>query len=129
MENYSLLMGDSIGDEDGGGVDGGAFGAHCPGVRSRDSCPRILAAMAAATEVEHKANDWSHPDIYLVVEENRSSMQSILEEQSIKGSKEEGEFWRSLSLGFAGKLDLAIVSDTNHRRRVLCNPQGELAVI
>ncbi|KAK1692065.1 hypothetical protein QYE76_008762 [Lolium multiflorum] len=27
MENYSLLMGDSSVDEDGGGVDGGAFGA------------------------------------------------------------------------------------------------------
>ncbi|KAK1668804.1 hypothetical protein QYE76_056963 [Lolium multiflorum] len=30
MENYSLLMGDSSGDEDGGGVDGGAFRGHFP---------------------------------------------------------------------------------------------------
>ncbi|KAK1646488.1 hypothetical protein QYE76_064293 [Lolium multiflorum] len=30
MENYSLLMGDSSGDEDGGGVDGEAFRGHFP---------------------------------------------------------------------------------------------------
>ncbi|KAK1653480.1 hypothetical protein QYE76_071285 [Lolium multiflorum] len=30
MENYSLLMGDNSGDEDGGGVDGDAFWGHFP---------------------------------------------------------------------------------------------------
>ncbi|KAK1607192.1 hypothetical protein QYE76_030865 [Lolium multiflorum] len=30
MENYSVLMGDSSGDEDGGGVDGEAFRGHFP---------------------------------------------------------------------------------------------------
>ncbi|KAK1684998.1 hypothetical protein QYE76_045846 [Lolium multiflorum] len=39
MENYSLLMGDSSGDEDGGGVDGGAFRGHFP-VPDRDPVPR-----------------------------------------------------------------------------------------
>ncbi|KAK1619000.1 hypothetical protein QYE76_024517 [Lolium multiflorum] len=44
MENYSLLMGDSSGDEDGGGVDGGAFRGNFPsgGVRNGDSCPPDL---------------------------------------------------------------------------------------
>ncbi|KAK1620686.1 hypothetical protein QYE76_026203 [Lolium multiflorum] len=44
MENYSLLMGDSSVDEDGGGVDGGAFRGHFPvpaACRNRDFCPRI----------------------------------------------------------------------------------------
>ena len=53
-ENYSLLMGDSSGDEDGGGVDGGAFRGHFPvpaACRNRDSCPPGLGfAMAAALE-------------------------------------------------------------------------------
>ncbi|KAK1660581.1 hypothetical protein QYE76_048740 [Lolium multiflorum] len=50
MENYSLLMGDSSVDEDGG-VDGEAFRAlpRPGGVRNRDSCPPDLGfAMAAA---------------------------------------------------------------------------------
>ncbi|KAK1627092.1 hypothetical protein QYE76_001407 [Lolium multiflorum] len=50
MENYSLLMGDSSGDEDGGGVDGDAFWGHFPvpaACRNRDSCPPDLGfAMA-----------------------------------------------------------------------------------
>ncbi|KAK1630753.1 hypothetical protein QYE76_005068 [Lolium multiflorum] len=54
MENYSLLMGDSSVDEDGGGVDGGAFRGHFPvpaACRNRDSCPPDLGfAMAAALE-------------------------------------------------------------------------------
>ncbi|KAK1626617.1 hypothetical protein QYE76_000932 [Lolium multiflorum] len=53
MENYSLLMGDSSVDEDGGGVDGGAFRGTSPsrGVRNRDFCPPDLGfAMAAALE-------------------------------------------------------------------------------
>ncbi|KAK1681543.1 hypothetical protein QYE76_042391 [Lolium multiflorum] len=54
MENYSLLMGDSSGDEDGGGVDGEAFRGHFPvpaACRNRDSCPPDLGfAMAAALE-------------------------------------------------------------------------------
>ena len=61
MENYSLLMGDSSGDEDGGGVDGDggdvdeeAFRGHFPvpaACRNRDSCPPDLGfAMAAALE-------------------------------------------------------------------------------
>ena len=53
MENYSLLMGDSSVDEDGGGVDGGALG-HFPvpaACRNRDSCPLDLGfVMAAALE-------------------------------------------------------------------------------
>ena len=52
MENYSLLMGDSSVDEDGGGVDGEAFRGHFPvpaACRNRDSCPPDLGfAMAAA---------------------------------------------------------------------------------
>ncbi|KAK1650720.1 hypothetical protein QYE76_068525 [Lolium multiflorum] len=55
MENYSLLMGDSIVDEDGGGVDGGAFRSTSPSRRraGRDSCPPDLGfAMAAALEGE-----------------------------------------------------------------------------
>ncbi|KAK1627160.1 hypothetical protein QYE76_001475 [Lolium multiflorum] len=52
MENYSLLMGDSSVDEDGGGVDGEAFQGHFPvpaACRNRDSCPPDLGfAMAAA---------------------------------------------------------------------------------
>ena len=54
MENYSLLMGDSSGDEDGGGVDGDAFRGHFPvpaACRNRDFCPPNLGfAMAAALE-------------------------------------------------------------------------------
>ena len=54
MENYSLLMGDSSIDEDGGGVDGDAFRGHFPvpaGCRNRDSCPPDLGfAMAVALE-------------------------------------------------------------------------------
>ena len=54
MENYSLLMGDNSGDEDGGGVDGGAFRGHFlvpAACRNRDSCPLDLGfAMAAALE-------------------------------------------------------------------------------
>ena len=54
MENYSLLMGDSSIDEDGGGVDGEAFRGHFPvpaACRNRDSCPPDLGfAMAAALE-------------------------------------------------------------------------------
>jgi hypothetical protein len=45
-------MGDSSGDEDGGGVDGEAFRGHFPvpaACRNRDSCPPDLGfAMAAA---------------------------------------------------------------------------------
>ncbi|KAK1670582.1 hypothetical protein QYE76_058741 [Lolium multiflorum] len=52
MENYSLLMGDSSVDGDGGGVDGEAFWGHFPvpaACRNRDSCPPDLGfAMAAA---------------------------------------------------------------------------------
>ena len=55
MENYFLLMGDSSVDEDGGGVDGGAFRRHFPvpaACRNRDSCPPDLGfAMAAALEL------------------------------------------------------------------------------
>ncbi|KAK1650223.1 hypothetical protein QYE76_068028 [Lolium multiflorum] len=41
MENYPLLMGDSSGDKDGGGVDGGAF-EHFPARRLvRDSVPDL----------------------------------------------------------------------------------------
>ncbi|KAK1683553.1 hypothetical protein QYE76_044401 [Lolium multiflorum] len=47
MENYSLLMGDSSVDEDGGGVDGEAFRGHFP-VRRRAGTetpvPQILAS-------------------------------------------------------------------------------------
>ncbi|KAK1666104.1 hypothetical protein QYE76_054263 [Lolium multiflorum] len=46
MENYSLLMGDSSVDGDGGGVDGEAFRGHFPipaACRNRD-CPQILAS-------------------------------------------------------------------------------------
>ncbi|KAK1670603.1 hypothetical protein QYE76_058762 [Lolium multiflorum] len=54
MENYSLLMGDSSVDEDGGGVDGEAFRGHFPvpaACRNRESCPPDLGfAMAAALE-------------------------------------------------------------------------------
>ncbi|KAK1626184.1 hypothetical protein QYE76_000499 [Lolium multiflorum] len=54
MENYSLLMGDSSVDEDGGGGDGEAFRGHFPvpaACRNRDSCPPDLGfAMAAALE-------------------------------------------------------------------------------
>ncbi|KAK1632396.1 hypothetical protein QYE76_006711 [Lolium multiflorum] len=54
MENYSLLMGDSSVDEDGGGVDGEAFRGHFPvpaACRNRDSCPPDLGfAMAAALD-------------------------------------------------------------------------------
>ena len=46
MENYSLLIiGDSSGDEDGGGVDGDAFRGHFPvsaACRNRDLCPPNL---------------------------------------------------------------------------------------
>ncbi|KAK1627008.1 hypothetical protein QYE76_001323 [Lolium multiflorum] len=55
MENYSLLMGDNSGDEDGGGVDGEAFRGHFPvpaACRNRDSCPPDLGfAMAAARKI------------------------------------------------------------------------------
>ncbi|KAK1627929.1 hypothetical protein QYE76_002244 [Lolium multiflorum] len=46
MENYSLLMGDSSVDEDGGGVDGGAFRGTSPsgGVLEETLSPRILAS-------------------------------------------------------------------------------------
>ncbi|KAK1646851.1 hypothetical protein QYE76_064656 [Lolium multiflorum] len=50
MENYSLLMGDSSGDEDGGGVDGGAFRGHFPvpaACRNRLLSPDLGFAMAA----------------------------------------------------------------------------------
>ncbi|KAK1632971.1 hypothetical protein QYE76_007286 [Lolium multiflorum] len=51
MENYSLLMGDSSVDGDGGDVDGEAFRGHFPvpaACRNRDSCPPDLGfAMAA----------------------------------------------------------------------------------
>ena len=54
MENNSLLMGDSSGDEDGGGVDGDAFRGHFPvraACRNRDFYPPNLGfAMAAALE-------------------------------------------------------------------------------
>ncbi|KAK1644846.1 hypothetical protein QYE76_062651 [Lolium multiflorum] len=51
MENYSLLMGDISVDEDGGGVDGGAFRAlPSGGVPERDSVPDLGFAMAAALE-------------------------------------------------------------------------------
>ncbi|KAK1679822.1 hypothetical protein QYE76_040670 [Lolium multiflorum] len=54
MENYSLLMGDNNGDEDGGGVDGGAFRAlpRPGGVPEQRLCsPDLGFAMAAALEV------------------------------------------------------------------------------
>ncbi|KAK1685849.1 hypothetical protein QYE76_046697 [Lolium multiflorum] len=47
MENYSLLMGDSNGDEDGGGVDGEAFQGHFPvpaACRNETPVPQILAS-------------------------------------------------------------------------------------
>ncbi|KAK1677546.1 hypothetical protein QYE76_038394 [Lolium multiflorum] len=52
MENYSLLMGDSSVDEDGGGVDGEAFRGHFPSAacRNRDCPPDLGFAMAAALE-------------------------------------------------------------------------------
>ncbi|KAK1612258.1 hypothetical protein QYE76_035931 [Lolium multiflorum] len=53
MENYSLLMGDSSVDEDGGGVDGGAFRGHFPVPARAEQrlCPQDLGfAMAAALE-------------------------------------------------------------------------------
>ncbi|KAK1691766.1 hypothetical protein QYE76_008463 [Lolium multiflorum] len=63
MENYSLLMGDSSVDGDGGGVDGGAFRGHFPvpaACRNRDSCPPDLGfAMAAALE-EHSPRRSKH---------------------------------------------------------------------
>ncbi|KAK1645439.1 hypothetical protein QYE76_063244 [Lolium multiflorum] len=50
MENYSLLMGDSV-DEDGGGVDGEAFRGTSPSRRRNRDCPPHLGfAMAAALE-------------------------------------------------------------------------------
>ena len=54
-ENYSLLIiGDSSGDEDGGGVDGDAFQGQFPvpaECRNRDFCPPQQSfAMAAALE-------------------------------------------------------------------------------
>ena len=55
MENYSLLMGDSSGDEDGGGVDGDGFRGHFPvpaACRNRDFYPPDLGfAMAVALEL------------------------------------------------------------------------------
>jgi hypothetical protein len=55
MENYSLLMGDISGDEDGGGVDGDAFRGQFPvpaACRNRDFCPPNLGfAMAMALEL------------------------------------------------------------------------------
>ena len=55
MENYSLLMGDSSGDEDGGVVDGDAFRGQFPvpaACRNRDFCPpKLVFAMVAATEL------------------------------------------------------------------------------
>ncbi|KAK1680911.1 hypothetical protein QYE76_041759 [Lolium multiflorum] len=52
MENYSLLMGDSSVDENGGGVDGGAFRgtSPSPACRNRDSCPPDLGFAMAALE-------------------------------------------------------------------------------
>ena len=54
MENYSLLMGDSNGDEVGGDGDVDAFRGHFPipaACRNRDFCPPDLGfAMAAALE-------------------------------------------------------------------------------
>ncbi|KAK1698988.1 hypothetical protein QYE76_015685 [Lolium multiflorum] len=53
MENYSLLMGDSSGDEDGGGVDGEVFRGHFPipaVCRNRLLSPHLGFAMAAALE-------------------------------------------------------------------------------
>ncbi|KAK1618289.1 hypothetical protein QYE76_023806 [Lolium multiflorum] len=53
MENYSLLMGDSSVDEDGGGVDGGAFRAlPRPGgvPEQRLLSPDLGFAMAAALD-------------------------------------------------------------------------------
>ncbi|KAK1669882.1 hypothetical protein QYE76_058041 [Lolium multiflorum] len=53
MENYSLLMGDNSVDEDGGGVDGGAFRGHFPapaGCRNETPVPDLGLAMAAALE-------------------------------------------------------------------------------
>ncbi|KAK1599872.1 hypothetical protein QYE76_018452 [Lolium multiflorum] len=54
MENYSLLMGDSGVDEDGGGVDGDAFRGTSPACRNRDSCPPSGFAMAAARKEMYK---------------------------------------------------------------------------
>ncbi|KAK1616130.1 hypothetical protein QYE76_021647 [Lolium multiflorum] len=52
MENYSLLMGDSSGDEDGGGVDGGALGAlpRPAACRTETLSPDLGFAMAAALD-------------------------------------------------------------------------------
>ncbi|KAK1629414.1 hypothetical protein QYE76_003729 [Lolium multiflorum] len=46
MENYSLLMGDISGDEDGGGVDGGAFRGTSPSAAcgTETPVPQILAS-------------------------------------------------------------------------------------
>ncbi|KAK1682595.1 hypothetical protein QYE76_043443 [Lolium multiflorum] len=46
MENYSLLMGDSSGDEDGSGVDGEAFRGHfpVPAACGTETVPQILAS-------------------------------------------------------------------------------------
>jgi hypothetical protein len=52
---------------------------------------------------------------------------SILEEYNIKRSKEEGEFWRSLSLGFAGKWSIAVVSGGHRRHRPHQHVPGEFA--
>ncbi|KAK1604772.1 hypothetical protein QYE76_028445 [Lolium multiflorum] len=57
MENYSLLMGDSSVDGDGGGVDGGAFRGHfpVPACRTETPVPHLGFAMAAALEgVNHR---------------------------------------------------------------------------
>ncbi|KAK1620688.1 hypothetical protein QYE76_026205 [Lolium multiflorum] len=57
MENYSLLMGDSSVDEDGGGVDGGALRGHFPVRRRAEQrllSPNWSFAMAAALEAHPK---------------------------------------------------------------------------
>ncbi|KAK1699244.1 hypothetical protein QYE76_015941 [Lolium multiflorum] len=56
MENYSLLMGAS-GDEDGGGVDGGAFRGTSSRRRRTDSVPDLGFAMAAALKVSRTSSD------------------------------------------------------------------------
>ncbi|KAK1670359.1 hypothetical protein QYE76_058518, partial [Lolium multiflorum] len=86
MENYSLLMGDSSVDGDGGGVDGGAFRGTSPSRRAgtRLLSPDLGFAMAAALEVPEdvpvppapvteEANDNDHETSSEVATEPRRS--------------------------------------------------------
>jgi hypothetical protein len=53
--------------------------------------------------------------------------ESIWEETSIKGRSLSPESSHSLSLEFAGKSPIAIVSVNNHRRRLHQHTEGEFA--